>query len=750
MRKVRAAMRRRNAIGLWLAVVLTGSWVGAGDAAPPLTAGFLRDYAETRGFRLGRPTGIQVTPAGDAVLFLRSGPRSSRQGLFQFDPATATTRELITPEKLAGAGDETLSPEEKARRERMRVTAGGFASFQLSEDGRFVLAPLGGRLFLIERATGTARELPVAGGTFDPKLSPDGRWVGFVRDHDVRVLDLVRGRERAVTRGGTESVSHGEAEFVAAEEMGRFTGWWWSPDSRSVLFQETDARGVEVWHVADPAHPEQAPRTQFYPRPGRSNVVVRLGITGVASGGRGRVAWVSWDAARYPYFAHADWHPRGGLTLVVQSRDQRELALLRVDPRSGRTTPLLTETDAAWVNLDGQMPRWLGDGSAFLWTSERTGAWQLERRHADGTFGRVIVPPSAGYHGLVHLDEARRSVVVAGGTDPTETRLFRYSLEGGEPVALTPEAGVHGGVFGKRAGVWVQTSNTPERMGRALVRRVDEDVVVGELPSEAEDPGFVPRAETVRLEGGGLVDGGFYAEVVRPRDFVGGRKYPVVVDVYGGPHALVVQATQASRLLAQWLADQGFVVVSVDNRGTPRRGRDWERAIAQRFGEVPLEDQVAGLRALGARYPELDLARVGIVGWSFGGYASALAVLRRPDIFRAGVAGAPVTDWLDYDTHYTERYLGVPGAGDRVYPTNSLIDDAARLERPLLLIHGTGDDNVFFRHSLKLADALFRAGRPFEILPLPGLTHMVPDPVVMERQWVRTAGFFREHLGDPR
>jgi dipeptidyl-peptidase-4 len=203
-------------------------------------------------------------------------------------------------------------------------------------------------------------------------------------------------------------------------------------------------------------------------------------------------------------------------------------------------------------------------------------------------------------------------------------------------------------------------------------------------------------------------------------------------------------------LLPQWLADQGFIVVAVDNRGTPNRGRDFERAIYKKFGSVPLEDQVTALQALGKKYPELDLERVGIYGWSFGGYMSALAVLKRPDVYKAAVAGAPVTDWLDYDTHYTERYLGLPQDNPEAYKEASLLTYAPDLKRPLLLIHGTADDNVYFRHSLKLANALFRAGKDFEILPLPGLTHMVPDPVVMERLYQRIAGHFQKHLGQPR
>lgn len=728
---------------VWLAWSLN---LVSAERPVPLEGAFLRDYAETRGFRLGRPTGFQWTPDGREVVFLRSEARSGRQKLYAMDAETGVVRDLAHGGPGTESG-ESVSAEEQARRERMRVTAGGFTSFEMTKDGTRILAPLGDRLFWIERSTGLATELAIRGASFDSKLSPDGRNVGFVRNHDVWVYDLARGRERQITRDGSEMLSHGEAEFVAAEEMARFTGWWWAPDGKSILFQETDAREVEVWQVADPAYPEKTPRAQFYPRPGKANVQVRLGIRSLRGG---RTVWVRWDVARYPYFTKADWHAAMGLTLVVQSRDQRELALLRVDPGTGRTQVLLEERDPAWVNLDEAMPRGLQDGRGFLWTSEREGAWQLELRNAEGVLDKVLVRPDQGYRGLVHLDNANRQVVVAVGRDPSEIQLARVDLTRGDGTVLTEEPGLHGGVFSVDGTTWVHTVATPGEMPRSWIQRGVGDRRF-EVPQVAADPGVRVQAEMawveVEVEGGGRQR--FQTEVIRPRNFDARRRYPVLVDVYGGPHVNVVQASMGSRLLGQWLADQGFVVVSMDNRGTPRRGRAWERAIAGRFADVPLADQVACLRELGRRFRELDLERVGIVGWSFGGYLSALAVLRRPDVFRAAVAGAPVTDWMDYDTHYTERYLGVPGPGDTVYAGQSLIEDASRLERPLLLIHGTGDDNVFFRHSLKLANALFRAGKPFEILPLPGLTHMVPDPVVAERQWARTIGFFREHLGVP-
>jgi dipeptidyl-peptidase-4 len=275
------------------------------------------------------------------------------------------------------------------------------------------------------------------------------------------------------------------------------------------------------------------------------------------------------------------------------------------------------------------------------------------------------------------------------------------------------------------------------------VVRVDDGRTVRVVPSVAEEPSFRVRLELTTVEADGRT---LHAAIVRPRALEPGRRYPVVVHVYGGPHALVVKSDARNYLLAQWIADRGAIVVAIDNRGTPRRDRAWERTVSGNLVDAPLADQVAGVRALAARHPEMDLERVGVYGWSFGGTMAALAVLRHADLFKVAVAGAPVGDWHDYDTHYTERYLGLPDRNPDGYRASSPITFAAELRRPLLLVHGTADDNVYFFHSLRLADALLRAGRPFSFLPLAGATHQVPDPVLRQRLWERIAGFLFEHL----
>ncbi len=728
---------------LTLALLLGSPLLAGAQEKKDVDTSFLRTLSQTRSFMLGRPVRPLPTPDGKTVLFLRSQPRSSKLSLFAFDVASGKTTELLTPDQVLKGNEEKLTPEEKAARERMRVSAGGFTTFQVSDDGSLILLSLSGKLYTFNRADAQVQELKTGKGTLlDPKFAPTGRTVSYVRDNDLYLIDLATQKETAVTQGGGDLTTHGVAEFVAQEEMDRFTGYWWSPDAKQIAYQESDHRGVEVWHVADPIHPEQKPTPFFYPRPGKANVAVKLGVVNVTGG---PTTWITWDQAKYPYLATVHWAKGGPLLVVVQSRDQRELAVLDADPKTGKATTVLVEKSDTWVNLRQEVPRWLPSGEGFLWVSERDGLPRLEVRARNGRLRRVLTPDDLVYHGLVGVNEAGNEVVFNASKNPTESHLYRVKVTDAfaEPELLTKDAGLHGAVFARDHQTWVHTTRPLTGMPTATVLVGAEKR--GELPSVAEEPPHKPIVDYVIVG-----DRKMHAAIVWPRNIDARKKYPVLVDVYGGPHHQHVLAAQNRWLLDQWYADQGFIVVAIDGRGTPGRGSAWERAIYQKFGSVPLDDQVAGLKALGEKYPMMDLTRVGVDGWSFGGYMAALAVMRRPDVFHVGVAGAPVCDWLDYDTHYTERYLGVPPKADAAYKEGSLLTYAGELKRPLLIMHGTADDNVYFRHSLKMVDSLFRSGKDFEMLPLSGLTHMVPDPVVMEQLHGRIVRFLKKHLGDPK
>jgi len=497
---------------------------------------------------------------------------------------------------------------------------------------------------------------------------------------------------------------------------------------------------VETLYIMDPTNPQNPPNEWRYPRPGKANAVVQLGIM-PATGGE--TTWVQWDRTRYPYLATVKWPEDGPLTILVQNRTQTEEVLLAVDDETGYTTELLTEDDEAWLNLDQSMPKWLPDGQGFLWTTERNGAWQLEQRAVDGTLVRELTPTDFGYRGLVHYEKETGDVIVRASAEPTESHLWRVPTDPtrGGPVQRSTGRGSHSAVFADRGFLHVHTYQTINgKQGWDVIGPGGKKL--GELKSVAEKLPFKVNMELTHVGDVRSYD----TVIIRPRNFTQGEKYPVLVSVYGGPHAKTVTATPNRYALAQWYADHGFVVVQFDGRGTPNRGRAWERAIKNNLIEIPLHDQVEALGALGATHPELDLGRVGIYGWSFGGYFSANAVERRGDVYQAGVAGAPVTDWKDYDTHYTERYMGLPSENAEGYADSSVLTHASELDRPLMIIHGTADDNVYFMHSLKLTEALFKAGKDFEFVPLAGFTHMVPDPLVTDRLYTRMIDFFVKNL----
>jgi len=714
------------------------------SAGTPLAdPAFLERYAETYRFTHGRPTSIRVTDDGQAVLFLRSGPRSFVRDLYEFDMTKGAERVLATADQILGGAAEKLTPEELARRERMRLAARGIASFDISDDGRQVLVPLSGQLYVIDRATSKSRKLAAEGAyPIDPQFTPDGRSVSCIRDGEVYVIDVDSGKQRQLTSGGKETLTHGLAEFVAQEEMDRMHGYWWSPDSRTLVYQETDTADVEVWNIADPAQPGQPGEAQRYPRPGKNNARVRLGVV-PAEGGT--TTWIQWDATKYPYLANVTWQKNAPLTILVLNRRQTDALLLTVDPATGATTELLHEHDDAWLNLDHGLPRWLEDGKSFLWSTERSGNWQLEHHAADGKLLRELNAGELGYRNLAGVDEKQDAVFVIAGNDPTQAHVFRIPLDAdkGKPKQLTQAAGIHGAVFARHGGNHVRTASTAAGTIQQTVHGADGKEI-GALKSVAESPPFEPNVEWTTVGDSPEL----HAAVIRPRVFQRDKKYPVIVSVYGGPHSQTVSTARRRYLLDQWLADRGFIVVSIDGRGTPSRGRAWERAIRGNLIEVSLADQVRGLQALGAKYPEMDLRRVGIYGWSFGGYFSAMAVMQRPDVFHAAVAGAPVADWLDYDACYTERYLGLPADNPKGYEASSVLTYAKDLQRPLLIIHGTTDDNVYFLHSVKMSNALFRAGKEHEFLPLAGFTHMVTDPLITRRLHTRIADYFVERLQD--
>ncbi|WP_306333003.1 S9 family peptidase [Streptomyces sp. KL118A] len=704
---------------------------------------FPRQHARTQRFTLGAPRAFTVAPDGSRVAFLRSSDGTDRANrLWVLDVSDGgSERVAADPHVLLGGAAEQLSAEERARRERSREGGAGIVGYATDAAVELAAFALSGRLFTAELRAGTARELPVPGPVIDPRPSPDGRHVAYVAQGALRVTGVDGEGDRALAAPETgleATVTYGLAEFIAAEEMARSRGFWWSPDSARLLVARVDDAPVQRWWIADPAHPDRAPEQIAYPAAGTPNADVSLWVLGL-DGSRTEVVW---DRARFPYLARVHWSADGAPLLLVQSRDQCGQLYLAVDPESGATRMVHAEEDPEWLELFPGVPCWSPSGKLVRIADEggaRVLAWgerpltgpQLHVRAVlDVTEEDILVSASAG----------------AAAADPEtgEIHVYRVNELGVERVSQEP--GVHSAV--RAGGLTVLVSATLDRPG-AQVQVLRGGKQVATVASHAQRPGLTPR---VTLTEGGTRN--IPCAVLLPTDYKEtDGPLPVLLDPYGGPHGQRVQRAHNIFLTSQWFADQGFAVLVADGRGTPGHSPGWEKSIKNDKTRT-LEDQVDALHALAERFP-FDLSRVAIRGWSYGGYLAGMAALRRPDVFHAAVVGAPVTDLRLYDTHYEERYLGDPNRTPETYRHNSLIWDdglveAAEPHRPMLVVHGLADDNVVVAHSLRLSSALLAAGRPHEVLPLSGVTHMTPQEQVAENLLLFQVDFLKRSLGIPR
>ncbi|MFJ1644194.1 prolyl oligopeptidase family serine peptidase [Streptomyces sp. NPDC088258] len=706
----------------------------------PQQLSFPRQHARTQRFTLGAPRSFTVSPDGARVVFLRSGSgtdRVNRLWVQNLGDPDGEARIAADPEVLLSGAREHLSAEEQARRERSREGSGGIVGYAVDAEAELAAFALSGRLYAVGLRAGEPRRLTVPGPVLDPRPSPDGRHIAYVAHGALRVTGADGEGDRELAgraEGEGADVAYGLAEFIAAEEMSRSRGFWWSPDSDRLLVARVDTAEVRRWWISDPAHPDREPARIAYPAAGTPNADVRLLLVGL-DGSRTEVVW---DRARHPYLARVHWSAAGAPLLLVQSRDQREAVYLAVDPATGATTPVHRDEDAAWLELFAGVPAWAPDGRLV--------------RIADEGGARVLVVgdrplTGARLHVRAVLDIGERDVLVSASAgeeaeapETGEIHVYRVNELGVE--RLSTGAGVHTAV--RTGAVTVLVSARPDTSG-ARVRVLREGRRPVAIDSYAETPVLTARPR--------LTEAGprrIPCAVLLPRGHQeSDGPLPVLLDPYGGPHGQRVVAAQNAYLTSQWFADQGFAVLVADGRGTPGRSPGWEKAVHRNL-LLTLDDQVEAVQELAGRFP-FDTGRVAIRGWSYGGYLSALAVLRRPDVFHAGVAGAPVSDLRLYDTHYQERYLGTPQDEPEVYAAHSLVTDDGlsapeNPARPLMIIHGLADDNVVVAHSLKLSAALLAAGRPHEVLPLTGVTHMTPQEQIAENLLLLQVDFLKRSL----
>jgi dipeptidyl-peptidase-4 len=681
--------------------------------------------ARTGGFRRGAPRGLSIFGDEGAWHLLHlcsSGPQDPVLALHRLDSSGAA-RVLADPRTLL-ADAEDLPAAERARRERLREGGAGITAYSCDAAGDVAVFALSGLLWLVA-CDGAAppQPLPSAGPVVDPRLSPDGRRVAYHADGALHLLHLADESTTTLAAPEAAGTSWGLAEFIAAEEMQRGRGFWWSPDSRALLVAEVDEFEVDRWWLADPAEPTRPPRSMRYPAAGKTNARVALHLLDL-DGTRRRLAW---DEEAFPYLASVRW-TAGGALVAVQSRDQRTLVLLRLDPGSGRLVEEGRRVRSPWVELRQGAPVLDPTGTLVeVLPDDASGTVRVRRA------GRWLTPPGFQVRGLLAAD--RTGCWVTGSADPADNHLGLAGADGSWGL-LTDGPGWHSVLAAGPVPVVAAAPEDGSWQPRILVGL--PAAPAAELPNLAAEPVGVPRVELLPPVGPVRI-----ALVLPPGD----GPAPVLVSSYGGPHAQRVLRHPLSFAAEQWFADQGFAVVTIDGRGAPGLGPAVEEAIAGDLATAPLADQVAGLQLAAEHAPgRLDSSRVGIRGWSFGGYLAALAVLRRPDVFHAAFAGAPVTEWRRYDTHYTERYLGDPASDPQAYDASSLLPLAPRLRRPLCLVHGMADDNVVAAHTLQLSAALTAAGRPHEVLPLPGVSHMTPQEAVAENLLRLELAFFRQHL----
>ncbi|MBM7790955.1 S9 family peptidase [Tenggerimyces flavus] len=693
-----------------------------------MTISFPRLAARTMGFKLGAPQSFTVAPDGSRIAFLRtpSGTERATQ-LWSYDVATGEERLIANPARLLATGEEELSQEERARRERSRTAASGIVAYTTDASARIAAFALSSRLWIADLDDGEVGELPATGAVLDPRLSPDGQYVAYVSDGALRVIEIKTAAERVLAAPESETVTWGLAEFVAGEELHRFVGTWWAPDSSGVLAERADNEPVQVWHIADPANPDRQPIPTRYPAAGTPNADVTLWLLGL-DGARFEV---SWDRAAFPYVMAASWTSYGPPLIRVLSRDGRTAQVLSIDVESGATTLVHEDHSEFWIEIVAATPRWLPDGRLVMLRDDLEA--DTRRLAFDDTY---VTLPGLQVDSVLAVTDS--GVVVSATGEPTEQHVVVVGFDG-SIVFQTTEIGLHAASAGSELLVLSSAGLEHDGVTTQVLRNGEH---VGGIASLQELPPFAPNVTLLELGDRALRTG-----VLFPRDHTpGSARLPILLDPYGGPHGARVRASRALFLTPQWLADQGFCVVVADGRGTPNRGPAWEHLVHDDFVGT-LDDQVEAVAQIAAAYPDdVDTSRVAIRGWSYGGYLAALAVLKRPDVFHAAIAGAPVTDWRLYDTAYTERYLGHPDEQPEVYERNSLSSLAPGLKRPLLLIHGLADDNVVAAHTLRLSSALLAAGRPHTVLPLTGVTHMTPQEVVAENLLLLQVEFLRSAL----
>ncbi|QHJ12028.1 Dipeptidyl aminopeptidase 4 [Paraglaciecola mesophila] len=695
------------------------------------------------------PNSVKVSPDGKRVTFLQGKTTDyERYDLWEYNIATGNNQMLFNSDDLH-SGPETLSDEEKARRERMRLSGTGIVNYFWSDDGKALLFPLAGDAYYFRLGDEKAQKiLDTDAFETDIRFSPKANFISYVREQNLFIKNIKTQVETQLTFDGKGTIKNAMAEFVAQEEMGRMTGYWWSPDESKIAFTQVDESPVDEVTRSEIYADSIKMINQRYPSAGTPNVTVKLAVKDLASGD---TQWVDLGKEQDIYLARVNWMKDSQtLTYQWQSRDQQTLELRAFNTQSAKQNTLLTESSNTWVNLNDDL-HFLNDQKHFIWASEKTGFKHLYLYKNDGTLVRQLTQGDWVVDEIEAIDEKQGLVYFTGRANtPLEQHIYVVSIAGGDIKKLSQRSGTHVPSFSDDASVYVDkfsTVNTPWQVslhqadGKHLAW-LNENAIKGSHPLKALQSDWVePTLDSFVSDDGTKL----YYRLYKPKKIQG--KHPVIVYVYGGPHAQVVTNSWGGNrgLLMQYWANKGYVVFSVDNRGSNYRGKAFEDPLYKKMGSTEVDDQIAGVKFL-RNLPYVDPERIGIYGHSYGGYMSLMSMFKAGEFFKAGVAGAPVTDWALYDTHYTERYMGNPKKDKDAYIASSVFPYAKNLTGDLMIYHGMADDNVLFTNSTKLYKHLQDLAIPFESMDYPGKKHSIRGKQTGIHLFHTITNFFNRHF----
>ena len=704
-----------------------------------------------------RPVGLKFSPDGTRVSYLRGKEDDLRQqDLWEYHIADDVNRMLVDSRVLVPE-EEQLDDVEKARRERMRIGGKGIIEYVWAADGKSILFPLAGDLYLYvldaPSSEAVRRLTETEAFETDAKVSEKGRYVSFVRGQNLFAIDIESGEERQLTADGGDTIRNGMAEFIAMEEMGRDTGYWWSPDERYLAYTQVDESPVELAKRYQIFENSFKVTEERYPFTGKNNVRIKLAVLELATG---KQVWVDLGDEEDIYLARVDWAPdSSAIVFQRQSRDQKRLDLMAADPNDGKSRTVLTETSDVWINLHDNLKFLKRSPGEFIWASERSGFQHLYRYDLGGRQLAQVTDGKWAVGKLHSVDEDRGVLLFDGFADSVlEKHLYEVPLSGdgdGLVRKVTSRPGWHSVVMADTGNAYIDTFSSKSTPSQASLHDADGTRLTWlvENPLDETHPYFpyldrhqVPEIGTLEAEDGQTL----YYSLLKPFDFDPGKRYPVIVYTYGGPHVQVVDDSWDRNIVFhQYLQQQGYIVFALDNRGSAHRGTAFEFPIYKQMSVVEARDQKRGvdyLKTLGYVDPD----HIGIYGWSYGGYMTLMTMMQAPEEFKAGVAGAPVTDWRLYDTHYTERYMSTPSANADGYDVSNVLSHVEQLRGPLLIIHGMADDNVLLNHSTLLFREMQKKGLSFESMMYPGETHGFKDPDIIVHRARLIMNFFDRHL----